>query len=114
MDHEAPVLARELHDAPEELEVDDLGGRIGGEVEDEELRLRPRRPHRLLEGAEEVAARHERDRAQVPARDDDRVLVDRVGGARAEDDVARPEHGEHQMAEPFLRAHGDDRLAVRV
>ncbi len=97
----------------EERQVDDLGGGVGGEVEDEQLRLRPRRAHGLTEQPEEIAARQERDRAQLAARDDHRVLMDGIGRAGAEDHVARAEHRERQVSDALLRADRDDRLARR-
>ena len=112
--HQALVLARKRDDATEEVELDHLGGGVVREVDDEGLRLGPGGAHRVLEARQEVGARQERDGAQVAARDDHRVLVDGIGGARAEHDVAGAEHGEREVPDALLRAHGDDRLRVGV
>ena len=89
MHDEAVVLAREVDDALEEREVDDLGGGLAGKLRMRSFGFGHVVRTASCSSAEEVAARHERDRAQVAAGDDHRVLVDRIRRARAEDDVAR-------------------------
>ena len=117
VDDPEAVLPREVDDALEEGRVGHLGRRVVGEVEEEALRLRPREAHRLLQAGEELAvalAGDQRDGAEVAVGDHDRVGVDRVGGVRHQDGVARLEEGQHQVGEPFLRADRGDGLGLGV
>ena len=63
---------------------------------------------------EEIFAGDQRHAAQVAAGDDHRVLMNGIGRARAQHDVARTEHRQRQVSDALLGADGDDGLAVGV
>ena len=96
------------------LEIDALRRRVGRKPEHQHARLGRELADRALELGEEVHPRRHAHRADVGARDDRAVDVDRVRRIGHEHRVAALEAREHQVREPFLRADGDDRLRVRV
>ncbi len=108
------VLARELDDALEEGEVDDLGGRVVREVEDQQLRLRPASaaPPRAGARGSPRPGCSGIERRSPPAMITEYWWIGYVGLGH-EDDVAGAEHGERQVPDAFLRADRDDRLARR-
>jgi hypothetical protein len=90
VEHHEVVLLRERDDPLEESAIDHRRGRIVRERDDQHLRLRPRARDRDLEVRDQVRVGRERHVAQVAARDDHRVLVDRIGGIGTQHDVAGP------------------------
>ena len=87
---------------------------IRREAEDQHLRLGDQLADRALGLVEEIHARRHAHRADVGAGDDRAVDVDRVARVGHQHRVAAVERREHQVREAFLRADGDDRLAVHV
>ena len=52
--------------------------------------------------------------AEIAAREDHRVLVDRIGGIRREHDVAGPDRDEDEVGEALLRADDRDHFRIRI
>ena len=114
--HQHVVLARELDDALEEGEVDDLGGRVVREVEDQQLRLRPACCCTASSSRSEEVARPACsgiERRSPPAMITEYWWIGYVGLGQKHD-VARAEHRERQVRRcPSFEPMVDDRLACR-
>src|ERR1044071_825508 len=88
MNHDQLVLLREFYDALEERDVHDLRRGIMRKADDEEFWFRPGLFDRLLEVTEEILAADQWNAAKIAPREDHRVLMNRVGRARAKDNVS--------------------------
>ncbi len=108
------VLARQVDDTMEELEVDALRGRVAREAQDHHLRLRQGFADCAFEFGKEIDAAVHAHRADVSAGDDRAIDMDRVARVRHQYRVAAIERGEHQVREAFLRADRDDRFRVGI
>ncbi len=108
------VLLGQRHHALEEVQLDALRGRVGGETENHHARLGNRFADRPFQLVEEIDARHQRHRAHLGAGDHRTVDVDRIARVGHEDGVAMVEGRQHQVRQAFLGADGDDGFAFRV
>ncbi len=108
------MLLGEGDDPLEEIEGHHLGRGVVRKAQDQHLRLGPGRLDRYRQPLDEPVEGQEGYRPQVAARDDDRVRMYGVGGVRHEDDVPRIDRGQHEVADPLLRAHRHDGLRLRV
>ena len=108
------VAAREGDDVAIEIEVGDIGGRIGRIAEDHRDRLRDRVMHRPLERVEEFRPRLGRHVADGAARHEEAEGVDRIARVGHQHDVARRGDRLRHVGEAFLRAERRDHLALRI
>jgi hypothetical protein len=100
--HPDPVLAGDVDDLLEEVQLHALGGRIAREVQHQHLGLRPGVLDRALQLLEEVHVRRQPHVAHVGTGDDEAVGVDRIGRIGHQHRVPGPHGGERQMGEPSL------------
>ncbi len=112
-DHQL-VLARKGHNLLEKTQIDHPRGRVVGKTENQHLGTR----HRLLIGGphvgQKVALLPQRYAAHLAAGDDHAVGMDRIGRIRRQHHIARADHCQRQMGQPFLGADRHDGFPFRV
>ena len=114
MDDPEAVLLGEGHHLAEEIQVRHLGGGIVRIAEEKQLGLGPGLAGGGGQILEKVASRADGHAAHVRARDDRRVFMDGIGGVRGQHHIAGLQHGQGEVGQAFLGAHGHDGFAFRV
>src|SRR5690606_19464827 len=112
--HQNVVLPGQRHHPLEEVQLHALGGGVGGEAEDDHLRLGNGLANGPLQLGEEIHAGNQRHRAHLGAGDDRAIDVDRVAGIGHQHGVALVQGGQHQVRQAFLGTDGDDGFALGV
>jgi hypothetical protein len=113
-DYVDAVAPAEVDDGAVEIQVDDLGGRVGGIVHHQGERLGHRMAHRALELFHEVEARPPGHGADRRAGDDEAEGVDRIARVRHQDDVAGAGDRLAEVGQALLGAQGDDGFALGI
>ena len=118
-EHPEVVLLREGDEIAVEIEIADLGRRVGREGDDERHRLRDRVDDGALERPQvllgiEAAVVERGDVAQGAAGDHEAVGVDGVAGVGDEHDVAGGGDRHGEVGEALLGAEGGDHLGLGV
>ena len=114
MDEPDAELFAQGDQALEEGQVDALGGRVGGEVDDEDFGPRGHAGDGGFDLGEELGGGVNGEREDVCAGDDGAVDVDGVARIGDENGVAAIEDGEAEVGDAFFRADGDDGLGGGV
>lgn len=109
-------FAAECNDALEESEVDALGGGVGGEVENEDLRTGLHARKLVLKAGEKLVRRGVGDGNALDARacNDGAEDVDRIAGIGDRDGVGVVEHGEAEVGDALFGADGNNGLGLGV
>ena len=102
--HVAVVVVQEPRDLDVHLARHDAAGRVGGRVQDHELRARREALGEIVGGEREAGLLGDRQRHRRGARPADHRLVDREAGVRVDDLVARVAGREHAEEQERLRA----------
>ena len=108
------VPAAKLYDLAIEIEVGDQRRRVGRVVQDKGHRLRHRMHDRALERRQERRVRYDGHGAHGAAGDDKAELVDRIGRARHQDDVAGRRDRLGQVGQALLGAQRHNRLVLGI
>ena len=114
MHHQHVVLLGQRDHAFEEIQLHALRGRIRRKAEDHHLRLGNALADAALELGEKIDARRHRDRANLRAGNHRAIDVNGVTGIGHQHRITAVQRRQHQVRQAFLRADGDDGLAVRI
>ncbi len=102
VDHDDVVLLGERHNFFEELEVHNGRRRIVRKIDDQDLGAWKGLPVQSHEIVEKIAVLPQLDAPDFSARDNEAVHVDGIGRRRGQDHIARADHGQSQVSEPFF------------
>ena len=117
--HPEVMFLREGYEIAVEVEIADLGRRVGRKGDHHRHRPRHRVGHRAVERPQvllriEAAVVERRDVAERAAGDHEAVGVDRIARVRDEHDVAGGGDRHGEVGEAFLGAEGGDHLGLGV